>query len=260
VPRPTPPIPLNDDLLKLVQAALSNARDLLTDARRLADAGSFPRAHALATLAFEEQGKSQLCTLVLALRSTVEIDPAVFWEDFKDHKMKLGRVLSFDGLFLNELPGSVAEYLKEHASEPYDTHQRKLRGMYVDYQDGALLLPSDITEQETRELIDRVASSLSITALAFAPSQAAALLRALGDTDLTAVLGEMSQAVTSNPEAAAAAMRAFAQRVRGLPEGYIPPAEQDASELSDPGDVTAAMRGLLSEIGVLPGADDEQEA
>jgi AbiV family abortive infection protein len=259
VPRPIPSIPPNDDLLKLVQAALSNARDLLTDARLLADAGSFPRAHALATLAFEEQGKSQLCTLVLASRSSVDIDPQDFWEDFNDHKMKLRRVLGFDGMFLHEPASSLAEYLKGHASEPSDTHQRKMRGMYVDYRDGAVLVPSDISEQETLELIERVSRSLRVSDLAFAPADAVGLLRALADTDLTELLGEIHQAMTDNPEAAAASMRAFVQRVQLLSETELG-AAAGTLDLSDPDAVVAVMRELLREIGIGPGPDQGEPA
>ena len=47
--------------MTLLQACLHNAGDLLTDARLLLEAGRAPRAHALATLAFEETGKAFIC-------------------------------------------------------------------------------------------------------------------------------------------------------------------------------------------------------
>jgi AbiV family abortive infection protein len=63
----TRPVPPRDDLLKLIRASAFNARDLLTAARLLLGAGSSPQAHALATLAFEEVGKANLCILMLCL-------------------------------------------------------------------------------------------------------------------------------------------------------------------------------------------------
>ena len=59
------PIPEFDDLITLMQASLRNAGELLSDARLLLAAGRAPRAHALATLAFEEIGKAFICVLAV---------------------------------------------------------------------------------------------------------------------------------------------------------------------------------------------------
>ena len=83
----TVPIPLLNDLAKLTQAALFNARDLLGDARKLADAGSWPRAHALAVLALEETGKAGIC--VQAMGPLNQRTPEEFWKAFKSHEEKL---------------------------------------------------------------------------------------------------------------------------------------------------------------------------
>jgi hypothetical protein len=40
-------------------------------------------------------------------------------------------------------------------------HMRKLRGLYVDYADGDVLVPSVIPEEEARQLIDDVQMALS---------------------------------------------------------------------------------------------------
>lgn len=81
------PIPPPDDLLRLALAAFANAKDLLAAARLLADADRFPPAHALATFAAEEQGKSQLWFMVMVL-APFGVDPAVFWDEFGLHKRK----------------------------------------------------------------------------------------------------------------------------------------------------------------------------
>lgn len=54
-----------EPLVRLLQACLHNAGDLLTDACLLLEADRAPRAHALATLAFEETGKAFICILAL---------------------------------------------------------------------------------------------------------------------------------------------------------------------------------------------------
>ena len=88
-----PPVPPRDDLLALFRAAMANAHDLLDDAQRLVDAGSHPRAHALATLALEEQSKGQMCVLAALLP---EISPEHFWGDFRDHQSKLSMVHAYE--------------------------------------------------------------------------------------------------------------------------------------------------------------------
>jgi AbiV len=55
--------------MALIQACLRNAGDLLADARRLLENGRPTTAHAMATLAFEEIGKSCMCMLALLPQS-----------------------------------------------------------------------------------------------------------------------------------------------------------------------------------------------
>jgi AbiV family abortive infection protein len=92
-----PPLPSHNDLQLLMQAALVNAKDLLNDAQLLVDAGSFPRALALATLSWEELSKADLCALAIGLP---EITPDYFWEHFRDHEGKLSRVHAFSSFLL----------------------------------------------------------------------------------------------------------------------------------------------------------------
>ena len=112
VPRTYPPVPEPDDLYRLAMAALANARELLDDARLLAQAGSFPRAHAPAIFAAEEHGKSQLCLLALTLHSTGRLDQDKFWAQFRNHKPKLTRLSAFD-LLLKPPTGSLARYVSQ---------------------------------------------------------------------------------------------------------------------------------------------------
>ena len=64
------PIPSPGQLRQLADASQANAVSLAADARLLLDAGRFPRAHALATLALEELGKRTLCLEMLAGKLT----------------------------------------------------------------------------------------------------------------------------------------------------------------------------------------------
>src|SRR5260370_24294125 len=81
------PMPTAGQLRQLAQAAAQNAADLAADARLLLDAGRFPRAYALATLALEELGKMELCHEVLAGR----LDDKGFRQEWSQHQSKLDR-------------------------------------------------------------------------------------------------------------------------------------------------------------------------
>ena len=144
-----PQIPPREDLLKLAHAALDNAGDLLADARLLAQAGSFPRAHALATLACEELGKEHQCLRALSW----PLSPQAFWGSFKRHKDKLEHAHAQSMLHSDEPIRSPDLFNTRVREQTRFAHERKLRGLYVDYADGALQLPGHITEQEARQLI-----------------------------------------------------------------------------------------------------------
>lgn len=144
-----PQIPPREDLIKLAQAALDNAADLLADARLLAEAGSFPRAHALATLACEELGKEHQCLRALSL----PLSPGAFWDSFKRHREKLGHAHARFMLHSGETIRSPDLFNTRVREQTRLGHERKLRGLYVDYADGTLQLPGHITEQEARQLI-----------------------------------------------------------------------------------------------------------
>ena len=147
---PIPPVPPPEDLLRLAEAALANAGDLLADARLLAEAGSFPRAHALATLACEELGKAEHCICFTWLPCT----PKIFWDGFVNHTKKLYSAQGHLALKTGEPIGSNHLFNERVHHESRSAHGRKMRGLYVDYSDGALQLPGEITEQETRQRID----------------------------------------------------------------------------------------------------------
>lgn len=135
---------------------MTNAEDLLADAQLLAEAGRFARAHALAALACEELGKSDNCLHAIWSPSG---SPA-FWSAFADHGRKLWHTQTMIVLESAD-PASSRQSLSERIrQESRAAHQRKLRGLYVDYVGGKLRLPSEIEEQEAWQLIHRVRAEL----------------------------------------------------------------------------------------------------
>lgn len=149
-------VPPHEDLRSLAEAALSNAGDLLADARLLADAGRFPRAHALATLACEELGKEQDCLHAMWALSAEKN----FWAGFTNHAEKLVTAQVHVILESSDPIRSVNLFNERVRQGSRFAHRSKLRGLYVDYADGSLQLPSDITEHETRRLIDSAQSMI----------------------------------------------------------------------------------------------------
>ena len=193
------PIPPRDDLLALVQAAKVNAGDLISDAELLADAGRFPRAHALATLAHEEIGKAQLCLLALMLP---EIRPEEFWDAFISHTGKLARVTAFGKLTSPESIGPVAEYVKIVKGQSSSAHRQKLRGLYVDYKRGRVLPPSQVSEKAARSQIRSAREALDLAELAFPLDHLDYAI-----AHLQGYVGLFRQAATVSPDALGAALQ-----------------------------------------------------
>jgi AbiV family abortive infection protein len=155
------PIPPPKDLLALSDAAWENALELMTDAETLAEAGRFPRAHALATLALEECGKGILCSFAITWRT---MPPEDFWDEFKDHKRKLMRATSFDWLQQDEPYRGLLEQWEMRQKASIRNHNQKLRGLYVDYRrgkrSGHILSPNQVTRKMADEWMDYAALTL----------------------------------------------------------------------------------------------------
>lgn len=172
----------------------------------LADAGSFPLGHALATLALEEVGKSGLCAMVAILPSE-SVDPADFWKAFRDHEGKLMRMRGY-ALLVSELPGPVRELAGRARASSAAAHKRKLRGLYVGYDAGRMLLPGEITEAEAREVIDEAQQALDGADRALAPADSRDQMRAFAQTDVAGLFRVLAGAADHDPDALVAAFRA----------------------------------------------------
>ena len=161
------PLPPRDDLIALIQVSLRNAGDLLDDARLLLDAGRPPRAHALATLALEEIGKASLC--MLALLPWPEpfygsSSKGGFWAAWQDHAVKLGWALGFLGLIVRESAGPATEAIERLQGAARDGHLRKLDGFYVDYREGKILSPAQVSAAAARQIADDARALLEVAA------------------------------------------------------------------------------------------------
>ena len=145
------PIPLLPDLARLTQAALFNARELLADARKLADAGSWPRAHALAVLALEETGKAGIC--VQAMAPLEQRAPEAFWKAFKSHEDKLEIARGVLEILIREPVGPIVETFERLGHAAKSGHVRKMGGLYVGYDNGRIATPDDISATEAQTMI-----------------------------------------------------------------------------------------------------------
>lgn len=192
-----PPMPSYNDLQLLMRAALVNAKDLLNDAQLLVDAGSFPRALALAILSWEELSKADLCALAIGLP---EITPDYFWDHFRDHEDKLSRVHAFSFLLRPEPIGSMEEYAKKVKGQSKSTKGLKERGLYVDYRRGKILLPSQIGERAAREQIKIVREALAFADEAFSGEPIKVIFTKLN-------VAGLENAMVSQPDAIAAALQ-----------------------------------------------------
>lgn len=133
-------------LRQFAQAAAQNATDLAADARLLLDAGRFPRAHALATLALEELGKMELCHVMLA----GGLDDKSFRQEWLNHPSKLDR-----SRILAILSAPTADRVFATVE---DDSAIKFRGLYVDVNPadpgGAPMTPSDVGPVPAREMVE----------------------------------------------------------------------------------------------------------
>ncbi len=156
----------------LYDEVLGNAFDLSKDARLLLDCGSIGHARALAVLAHEECGKAILIhhAKIASFQSGYK-DPVLddrFWKDWRTHQPKLRAVHEFiireEYWFdvqpppINEfLLGDVSDYLTELDRWAAEGDSSKLRGLYVDVDQGTGNTFSPATDQGASEVVELLA-------------------------------------------------------------------------------------------------------
>jgi AbiV family abortive infection protein len=134
-----PPVTLQE-AVKGARLALGNGRALIEDAALLHEAGSYPRAIALAILGIEELGK--IPRMLQVRRFAQDGRMNVWWKYFREHDAKSG---------LNALVTATAE---EQAGMPTGWQIEfgrtmeavKNRALYVDFLDGTFVSPEDMTD------------------------------------------------------------------------------------------------------------------
>ena len=172
------PVPSKEDLLSLAEEALSNAETLLEDALLLAEAGHFPRAYALAALACEEVAKSDHCARAMWILCS----PEWFWERFNSHHVKLDPVHTQAILASGEFIASERWFSSRVRDGSRSAHIRKLRGLYVDFRNGAIQTPEEIGQQEALDMIDAAKTIVGERKESF--SRKAIRVRALSELSL----------------------------------------------------------------------------
>lgn len=211
--RPMPPV---GDLIALTQASLRNAVGLVEDARLLLSSGSASRAHALATLALEEVGKSCLCMLALVPTPASMTQYGLksgedFWAAWREHTDKLMWALGVLDLLIRG-SGSATQAFERIRAAASDGHPRKLRGLYVDYDGHNVLEPGAITDAEAEQVISDaqiVIDVLGTSWLAEGSQERATENLSMYGNDLTALFEQAKQAIQVDADGALAQFRQF---------------------------------------------------
>ena len=140
------------DLLQFWRAAEANARDLIADAEILLEKERWPRAYALAVLAYEEFGKGLMAMALVAANPSL-VTPAHLRELKEGHIRKLMSAYEHEAMVGAPEQWTTVSQSRENARE---ANLLKQRGFYVDVSDdGSLREPSEIGGDEARALVAR---------------------------------------------------------------------------------------------------------
>jgi AbiV family abortive infection protein len=219
------------------QAALQNARDLITDATLLLDHQRWPRACSLAILATEEVAKAFVCCILPMLPD--EEAHHFAWPLSKinrthDLKLETAGMLTHVLDFYKGGPGAPERYpsdLAELASSRKEDNERKKRGLYVGLSGAQITKPSEITERDAASALDRAARLAGVAAFlldftANIPPEVLALRESLWISMTGAYerggldgMAELSQSTFGDhPENLTAAIRAVLEEITNLPQ------------------------------------------
>lgn len=198
------------DLARITQAALFNARDLIADARALANAGSWPRAHALAVLALEETGKAGIC--VQSMPPFGQRTAREFWKAFNSHESKLEVARGVLEFLIRDSTRPVIEMYERLTVVSKTDHVRKMGGLYVDYNNGRITTPAEITPTEAETMISDAQLTLDFHMQVWGDAQAPArIVERLAEAraDMAAFMAALHTAMDDEPEAALRRAREF---------------------------------------------------
>jgi AbiV family abortive infection protein len=118
--------------------------------------GEWPSAFADAALALEEFGKAYLCVTALGMPPAIR---AEFAKDFGKSFIRHDRKLAIAQLMLDMHSGdaepSMSALLTAADKRARTINETKFRSLYVDFSDdGRLLKPSEVTEEQARGMVD----------------------------------------------------------------------------------------------------------
>jgi hypothetical protein len=85
-----------------------------------------------------------------------------FLEAWNDHTDKLSWASGFLELLIRQPTTPILAAAERLLVNARTNHLRKLRGFYVDYVDGTVLLPAEITDAEAHQLISDVQGVLDV--------------------------------------------------------------------------------------------------
>lgn len=209
------------------------------------EAGRVPRAYSLAVLALEEFGKANLC--LYAIGAGPGFAPE-FWKSWRTHPRKLIESLGMQSL-ANGLGGqTVQSRLAEIVTNSKGTHDLKLRGLYVDYdQAGQLQLPQSITREAAEAVIEVAADASAMAQVWLQPDVPEALLSVATPETLDRVRAMAEQAALADPEGAFERARELLARGTGQPyvAGEVSPSPDPLANIVT--EMAAAMESFQAE-------------
>lgn len=151
-------LPSMHELFGLAREAVRNAARLHTDARLLFDNERWASAHGLGVLALEEVGKAALCLGALSYTPDQAMD---FWKDFRSHHAKLRLAVgTFHALISVDHSASMEALVERATVEAQSEHALRLRGLYVDHNEGDVDTPETVKQEAARRLLDTLGTFL----------------------------------------------------------------------------------------------------
>lgn len=152
-------------LITLAVEAHKHARQHLLAARAVLNANIWSVAFSNAALALEEAGKGILCTSLLVWpdeqRQAIQEE---FRAAVNNHEAK-----AFCAYFVlravgDDVPESLEQLFKRALKDARRTNKNKMRGFYTDSNStGHILKPSDITEEQARQMVRVVESVIAFS-------------------------------------------------------------------------------------------------
>jgi AbiV family abortive infection protein len=197
------PIPDHEDLAALIAAVLTNAESLIDGAADLLVAGRWPLVHAIATLGFEEIGKSQLCLIFMIAPAPVR-ESIDFWASFRGHLPKIGLAHMLHTMLAsaNPIPTQLPAALDALDQVARADNAAKFRGLYVDFKDGSVLQPTDVLEESARLMVTNARTCLAYTKVLHEAALEPAFAQFIREYQaaLEGCAEEISAAINADPE------------------------------------------------------------